>query len=169
MLQPYLEYRHCGDHSLSKIVLKYYGENYQTELVQRLQTARKLAVANNLEYRSKYKKYFDSKIKPIDIKEGDLCYLHSPEMLKINRKIQSPFLGPYLLLHRVSHHNVVIQHLKTHKTKLVHIGRIRKAGIPSTFSNLGSGLPAQPRSHIAEKITTMPRSLLQLLMEIKIK
>ena len=88
-------------------------------------------------------KYFDSKVKPNDFKEDDLVYLYSPELVKINRKIQSAFIGPYLLQHKIGLHNVVLQNLKTHRTKLVHIDRIRKANL--TFSNLGRELaPTSP-------------------------
>ena len=115
----------------------FYGEDYQTELIKRLQTARKLATENNLKYRMAYKKYFDEKVNPESFKEGDLCYLHSPEMLKINKKLQSPFLGPYVILSRVTDHNVVIQNLETKRSKFVHLNRLRRAEPTSDSTYLG--------------------------------
>ena len=106
-------------------------------MFKRLQTARKLAIENNWKYKVDYKSYYDSKVKPILYKEGDLVYLHSPEMLKINRKIQSKFLGPYLLLERIDDHNCIIQNLKTHRTKMVHIHRLRLAKPTSNSTYLG--------------------------------
>ena len=115
----------------------FYGENYQSELVKRLQSARELAIKNNLEYRLNYKKYFDDKVMPEAFKEGDLCYLHSPELIKINRKIRSPFLGPYVVLSRISDHNVVIQNLKSSRTKFVNIDRLRKTRADPISNHLG--------------------------------
>ena len=116
---------------------KFYGEDYQSELVKRLQIARELAIKNNLEYRLNYKKYFDDKVTPESFKEGDLCYLHSPELVKINRKIRSPFLGPYVVQSRISDHNVVIQNLKTSRTKFVNINRLRKTRADPISNHLG--------------------------------
>ena len=115
----------------------FYGEDYQTELIKRLQTARKLAAENNLKYRMAYKKTFDEKVNPESFKEGDLCYLHSPEMIKINKKLQSPFLGPYVILSRVNDHNVVIQNLETKRSKFVHLNRIRRAEPSPVSTYLG--------------------------------
>ena len=104
----------------------YYGEDFQGELLNRLKIARKLAEENNMKYRASYKEYFDSKVVPEAFPEGTLVLLHQPELLKINPKIQSPFMGPFLVQSVVSEHNVVIQNLETKKTKLVNINRLRK-------------------------------------------
>ena len=84
-----------------------------------------------------YKKTFDEKVNPESFKEGDLCYLHSPEMIKINKKLQSPFLGPYVILSRVNDHNVVIQNLETKRSKFVHLNRLRRAEPTPVSTHLG--------------------------------
>ena len=93
----------------------FYGEKHQDELMKRLQFARNLAKKNNIEYRQTYKKYFDSKILPKQFSEGMLCWLHQPELLKVNPKICSPFFGPWVVLSLVGKTNAVIQYLANKK------------------------------------------------------
>ena len=45
----------------------YYSENYQTELVQRLQAARKLAIENNWKYKVDFKNYYRKSSLPADV------------------------------------------------------------------------------------------------------
>ena len=110
---------------------------------------------NNWKYKIDYKNYYDSKVKVINYKVGDFVYLHSPEMLKINKKIQSPFLGPFLVQERINEHNYIIQNLKTHRTKLIHVDRLRLAKPDPNSIHLGqnAGNSSNVKSRLQAKQT----------------
>ena len=103
-----------------------YGPKYQHKLGQRLQLARQLAMKNNMEYREDYVKRFNKNVKPHDFQKGMLVFLHRPEKLKINPKLQSPWFGPYVILEMIGDHNSLIQELSNKKTKFVNVNRLRK-------------------------------------------
>ena len=103
----------------------FYGEETRNEHLMKLKLARKLAAENNMLYREEYKLKFDSTVQPEDFCEGKLVWLHCPELNKINPKLNSPFVGPFVVQTVLNQHNVVIQHLKTQRTRLVNINRLR--------------------------------------------
>ena len=104
----------------------HYGEDYAAEIHQRLQLARAVAKENNIEYRSQYETYHNSKDKHFkDFDEGDTVWLHRPELNKYNRKISFPWDGPYVII-KITPQNALIQHLGTNKTRFVHRDRLRK-------------------------------------------
>ena len=117
----------------------YYSPDTQDCLMRRLQVARKLAKENNMHYREGYKAYKDKKNGvPINWQEGTLVWLHSPELIKVNPKIQSPFAGPFVILRVVSEHNVLIQHLASKRTKMVNCARLRRYALDT--KNLSKGV-----------------------------
>ncbi|MCP3849684.1 MAG: hypothetical protein GY694_05535 [Gammaproteobacteria bacterium] len=91
----------------------------------KLKAARQLAQANNMAFRDKYTKSFDEKVKPHSFHEGQLVYLHRPEMAKINPKISSPWFGPYVILQKIGEHNCLIQDISNRKTKFINTNRLR--------------------------------------------
>lgn len=115
--------------NLNFINRKFYGEDYQTSLMKRLQTARKIAFENNENYKMAYKKYFDKSVHSKTWNEGQLVWLHQPELCKVNPKLTSAFMGPYVILEIVNIHTVVIQHLATKKTKVVNVNRLRNYSV----------------------------------------
>ena len=102
------------------------GPKYQHKLGQRLQLARKLAMKNNMEFRDDYVERFNKNVEPHDFQKGMLVFLHSPEKLQINPKLQSPWFGPYVILEMFGNHNSLIQELSNKKTKFVNVNRLRK-------------------------------------------
>ena len=102
-----------------------YGDKYQHSLANRLKLARKLAKANNMSFRDDYTKRFNKNVKPHQFTEGMLVYLHRPEQLKINPKLQSPWFGPFVILQMINKANCLIQELSNKKTKFVNVNRLR--------------------------------------------
>ena len=103
-----------------------YGDKYQHALGNRLKLARKLAKSNNMDFREDYTKRFDKKVNPHDFQKGMLVYLHRPDQLKVNPKIQSPWFGPFVVLEMINESNALIQELSNKKTKFVNVNRLRK-------------------------------------------
>jgi hypothetical protein len=87
--------------------------------------ARQLAKANNMAFREDYVKRFNSKVSPHEFKEGMLVYLHRPDMVKVNPKLQSPWFGPFVILSMIGDHHCLIQELSNKKTKFVNVNRLR--------------------------------------------
>jgi hypothetical protein len=102
-----------------------YGDKYQHALGNRLKMARQLAKSNNMAFREDYVKKFNSKVKTHTFQEGMLVYLHRPELVKINPKLQSPWFGPFVILAMIGQHNSLIQELSNKKTKFVNVNRLR--------------------------------------------
>ena len=102
-----------------------YGDKYQHKLGLRLKLARQLAKKNNMDFRDEYVKRFNKNIKPHDFRKGMLVFLHRPENLKRNPKLQSPWCGPYVILEMIGDHNSLIQDLSNKKTKFVNVNRLR--------------------------------------------
>ena len=102
-----------------------YGEDYQHTMGKRLQRARKLAQSNNMSYRDDYVKRFNKSVEPHDFREGMMVYLHRPEQLKINPKLQSPWFGPFVILTMIGKANALIQEISNFKTKFVNVNRLR--------------------------------------------
>ncbi|MEO1384571.1 MAG: DDE-type integrase/transposase/recombinase, partial [Bacteroidota bacterium] len=65
--------------------------------LQRLWTARKLAAQNNLEYKQKYKEYFDRSSQPSQIQKGDWVYLKAVPQKHKNPKLHPYYEGPFLV------------------------------------------------------------------------
>ena len=103
----------------------FYGEDVQAEHYERLQLARKLAAENNLKFREEYKLKFDATVQPESFPEGTLVFLHSPELNKLNPKLKSPYVGPFVVQTVLNSHNCIVQNVKTKKTKLVNVNRLR--------------------------------------------
>ena len=79
-----------------------------------------------MEFRDDYVKRFNKNVEPHDFQKGMLVFLHSPEKLQINPKLQSPWFGPYVILEMFGTHNSLIQELSNKKTKFVNVNRLRK-------------------------------------------
>ena len=92
---------------------------------KRLQIARKLAKSNNMDFRDDYVKRFNKSVEPHDFREGMMVYLHRPEQLKINPKLQSPWFGPFVILTMNLQANALIQEIANMKTKFVNVNRLR--------------------------------------------
>lgn len=132
----------------------FYGSDHQTDLMKRLQLARKIALDNNASYRADYKKKFDAKVTPIQWQEGMLVFLHSPESQKVNRKVSIPWVGPYVILTVINHHNVVIQHLETRRTKVVNVNRLKPYNMET--KNLSADAKMQSQGRDAEHAEKLP-------------
>jgi hypothetical protein len=102
-----------------------YGDKYQHALGNRLKMARQLAKSNNMAFREDYVKRFNKNVKPHSFQEGMLVYLHRPELVKINPKLQSPWFGPFVVLAMIGQNNSLIQELSNKKTKFVNVNRLR--------------------------------------------
>ena len=102
-----------------------YGEEYQDNMGNRLKAARQLAKKNNMNFRNDYVKRFNSKVDPHNFQEGQLVYLHRPELIKINPKLQSEWFGPFVILSKIGESNCLIQDLANRKTKFVNTNRLR--------------------------------------------
>ena len=100
-------------------------------MANRLKAARQLAKKNNMEFRNDYVKRYNEKVNPHSFKEGQLVYLHRPEMVKINPKIQSEWFGPFVILSMVGEHNSLIQDLASRRTKFVNCNRLRAYNLTS--------------------------------------
>ncbi len=104
----------------------FYGDDYIAELQNRLKLARELARKNCFVYKQKYSSSYDKNVNTwFKLKEGDLAWLHRPEVPKINPKIQSPWQGPYVIINLVGSQNAFVQDLQTQKTRYVHVDRLK--------------------------------------------
>ena len=78
---------------------KQYGEDFGTELYQRMQIchqiAKETARENNDEAIEKSVQYYNSKVKPITFQEGELVLLKVQNFLGKNKKLAETFKGPY--------------------------------------------------------------------------
>ena len=108
-----------------------YGEGHHDNMANRLKAARQLAKKNNMEFRNDYIKRYNEKVNPHNFKEGQLVYLHRPEMVKINPKLQSEWFGPFVILSMVGEHNSLIQDLASRRTKFVNCNRLRAYNLTS--------------------------------------
>ena len=102
-----------------------YGSEWQDTMASRLKAARSLAKDNNMAFRNDYVKHFNSKVDPHTFREGQLVFLHRPELNKINKKIQSSWFGPNVILSIVGHNNCLIQDLANRRTRFVNSNRLR--------------------------------------------
>ena len=114
-----------------------YGANYAHTIMNRLKIARKLAYDNNISYQDAYKNQYDKNVKEMEFQEGQLVWLHRPELAKVNKKIAREFDGPYVIISLPNSTNAVIQCLKSHKTRVVHRLRLKhfKGQLPSKVMN----------------------------------
>ena len=102
------------------------GPDYQHTMGNRLLLARKLAKANNMDFRDDYVKRFNKSVKPHDFQEGMLVFLHRPDLVTVNPKLTTEWFGPFVILNMVNDHNALIQELSNKKTKFVNVNRLRK-------------------------------------------
>ena len=109
-----------------------YGEEYHDDMANRLKAARQLAKKNNMSFRDDYVKRYNSKVVPHSFKEGQLVYLHRPELVKINPKIVSDWFGPFVILSMVGEANCLIQDLANRRTKFVNTNRLRPYNLTSS-------------------------------------
>ena len=99
----------------------YYGNDYNSILTNRLAIARKVARQVNLQHVEKYKEYHDQKVRSDDLKPSQLVWLFKPK----SSKLELEYTGPYVVLKLVGDCNAVIQDVLTHKTKFVHLNRLK--------------------------------------------
>jgi len=65
------------------------------------------------------KSYFDARVKAISLTKGQLVWLYWPKPL-----LRQLWFGPYRITYFKSEVVVEIQHIKTHKTQIVHVDRL---------------------------------------------
>ena len=152
-----------------------YGDNYAHSIMNRLKLARKLAYENNISYQEAYKNQYDKTVKEVEFQEGQLVWLHRPELAKVNRKISREYDGPYVIVSLPNATNAVIQCLKSHKTRVVHRLRIkhfrghlpsnatlRKANTAATTAAASDASDADTRTlqdaSTADKIAQTPKN-----------
>ena len=107
----------------------FYGDDFSSQLANRIKKIRTIASQLNEEYTEKYTDYYNSKVRPQDLKEGSLCYLFTPQ----NSKLKTRWSFPWLLTKKVTPWNAHIQHVYTLKTQYVHMNRLKpfKGNIPA--------------------------------------
>jgi len=72
------------------------------------------------------KSYSDARVKAISLTKGQLVWLYRPKPLlrQQKRKLTQLWFGPYRITNFKSQVVVEVQHIKTHKTKIVHVDRL---------------------------------------------
>ena len=72
------------------------------------------------------KSYFDARVRAVSFTKGQLVWLYWPKPLlrQQNRKLTQLWFGPYRIANFKSEVVVEIQHIKTHKTQIVHVDRL---------------------------------------------
>jgi len=72
------------------------------------------------------KSYFDARVRAVSFTKGQLVWLYWPKPLlpQQNRKLTQLWFGPYRVTNFKSEVVVEIQHIKTHKTQVVHVDRL---------------------------------------------
>jgi len=72
------------------------------------------------------KSYFDARVRAVSFTKGQLVWLYWPKPLlrQQNRKLTQLWFGPYRITNFKSEVVVEIQHIKTHKTQIVHVDRL---------------------------------------------
>jgi hypothetical protein len=102
----------------------HYGENLPTELFQRLQTARKIAMENNMDATEKAKEYFDKKAHHQEFAVGQKVLLEEYNFLGKNTKLAPKFAGPYEITDVRGHHNLELK-LANGKRIIVNNSRVK--------------------------------------------
>jgi hypothetical protein len=109
--------------------------HFPTELHDRLQRALVTTRRNNRIALEKSKRYYDSKSKDVQYRIGDLVYLYTPVLHKLdrNKKFKSFWDGPYRITDNPFPSDYRIVHVYDSKnTQLIHADRLKKF---NTFSN----------------------------------
>jgi len=71
------------------------------------------------------KSYFDARVRAVSLTKGQFVWLYwSPLLRQQNRKLTQLWFGPYRITNFKSEVVVEIQHIKTHKTQIVHVDRL---------------------------------------------
>jgi len=72
------------------------------------------------------KSYFDERVRAVSLTKGQLVWLYWPKPLlrQQNRKLTQLWFGPYRITNFKFEVVVEIQHIKTHKTQIVHVDRL---------------------------------------------
>ena len=72
------------------------------------------------------KSYFDARVRAVLLTKGQFVWLYWPKPLlrQQNRKLIQLWFGPYRITNFKSEVVVEIQHIKTHKTQIVHVDRL---------------------------------------------
>ena len=107
----------------------YFGDDFASQMINRIAKIRKIAEKLGEEYKKGYTAYYNSKVRPMHFSEGSLVYLWTPR----SKKDEIGWKGPYLVVQRVSEHTTLIQHCFNLKTQLVSNLRLKpfKGQIPS--------------------------------------
>lgn len=130
----------------------FYGEDYTSEIKRRMALARKFATEENLRYIVSYKHQHDKNARPEVYNEGSLVWLHRPDLLKVNPKIQSEWEGPYIVV-GVRENNVLIQHLATHKTRFESVHNVRPFRPEKVHQTRQDGLENAPTLSTLEPVS----------------
>jgi len=101
-------------------------DDYVSELVDKLTDLRKLAVSNVGNTKTRYKLYYDRKIKTQSYEIGDFVYLLKG---KKKHKFDDEYIGPYEIIELLENNNVKLI-MERNKIKTVHVDRIKPAHIP---------------------------------------
>jgi len=101
-------------------------DDYVSELIDKLTDLRKLAVSNLSNAKSRYKHYYDRKIKTQNYKIRDFVYLLKG---KKKHKFDDEYIGPYEIIEILENNNVKLL-IERNKIKIVHVDRIKPAHIP---------------------------------------
>ena len=100
--------------------------DFSTEVQERIQESHQIMVKNQETFDKRIKAYYDRTHKAVSFAPRDFVMLFTDKYLQGNRKFQTRFSGPYVVIEQVSPVNVILQHPETGHEKRVHVLRIRK-------------------------------------------
>ena len=106
-------------------------QDHVTQLLHKVHVHETLAREWDTQSREVYKKYYDAKIKVENLQEGDLVWMYTPAVgrdVKIGKKLQSPWDGPYQILKFTTPVTVEVQRI-CDGVKLdgrIHLNRLKR-------------------------------------------
>ncbi len=115
-------------------------------MAARLQAARDLAVAHNLDATDQQKKYFDKKATHHNFHEGQYVLLNDFNFLNKNCKLAPKFSGPFKILRVKNQHNVELLLANGHKIvmNIPHIKPYFSSVTSSAFLSVENNLDQGP-------------------------
>ena len=103
--------------------------DFSTEVQERIQESHQIMVKNQETFDKRIKAYYDRTHKAVSFARGDFVMLFTDKYLQGNRKFQTRFSGPYVVIEQVSPVNVILQHPETGHEKRVHVLRTENSKI----------------------------------------
>jgi hypothetical protein len=109
---------------------------------QKWQTALAFAKEHLIKAQAKQKEYYDVKTKVLEYSEGDYVLLRSPP---VPGKFQYRWLGPYVVIQRISQLTYRIQLPGANESVVVHVNRLKRSPPPGTIEEVPVEQPHKER------------------------